>query len=62
MTGEGMYCYADGSKYQGEYVNNRRNGYGELKLSNGIVYKWNWVDGQPVSGVVLSANGKTKNL
>ena len=41
---------------------NRRNGYGELKLKNGIIYKWDWSNGVPVSGVVVSRRGKIKQI
>lgn len=34
--------YEDGSFYEGEWKNNKRNGYGICKYSNGILYKGYW--------------------
>ena len=62
MNGKGIYNFEDGSEYIGEYRINQRNGYGELKLSNGVIYKCNWLNGKPVSGVIVSATGKTKKI
>jgi hypothetical protein len=37
--GRGTCTYIDGSVYIGEFVNGLRNGQGEMKFSNGDIFK-----------------------
>jgi hypothetical protein len=40
--------------YKGRYVEDERNGYGEMYFTDGTVYKGNWVKGiQSGKGVMI---------
>ena len=36
----------DGDVYEGEYRNNKRHGFGEMKYGNGQIYRGQWKDNQ----------------
>lgn len=43
-NGYGKLCYQDGSKYEGEWLDDQMNGYGKLYYSHGMLaYDGNWV-------------------
>jgi hypothetical protein len=42
MHGQGMYVYADGSVYEGEWSNDKKSGYGVQKDLFGV-YSGQWV-------------------
>lgn len=39
MHGRGIYKWPDGSEYEGDYVDNIKEGYGFFKWSNGKTFK-----------------------
>ena len=41
-NGLGVYTFADGSKYSGEFVNNEYHGMGKFEWFDGKVYEGNW--------------------
>jgi hypothetical protein len=55
MHGKGLYTWKDGRFYEGEYIDDKKNGYG--------VYVW--ADGRSITFILYSkdtkANGKTAN-
>jgi len=58
MDGKGVFTWKDGRKYEGEYKNDKKEGYGEFNWPNGKVYKGMWKDGkQDGDGTLL--NSKT---
>ena len=42
INGYGIFRYADGEVYDGEFVNGIRSGYGTVYLKNGYIYKGYW--------------------
>lgn len=42
--GKGIYVYTNGYKYQGNFVNGVREGYGQLSNPNGESYDGMWAD------------------
>lgn len=43
MNGENCVCvWKNGRKYQGSYVNDKKEGYGQFEWPNGKVYKGGW--------------------
>ena len=41
-----MFTWADGNVYQGNYMNDLKEGYGELEYTDGRVYKGKWSQDQ----------------
>lgn len=37
--------FPDGRRYEGEYINDRRHGFGEYTDENGIIYRGEWQSG-----------------
>ena len=46
MHGQGIYTWADGRKYEGHYVDDKKNGYGIYTWADGRKYEGNWKDGK----------------
>ena len=46
MEGKGIFLWPDGRKYEGEFKNDKKNGYGEFTSSDGKKYKGEWKDGK----------------
>ncbi len=42
MFGQGSVIFADGTQYEGEWINGVRQGKGVLKISNGLIYEGNF--------------------
>lgn len=38
MTGHGVFCDEEGNVYEGDFLNGKFNGYGQLTYSNGDIY------------------------
>ena len=45
MNGKGVFTWADGRRYEGEFKDDKREGYGEHFWPDGTKYKGNWVNG-----------------
>ena len=45
-NGKGSYTYQDGSKYTGQYINNKAHGFGRLEHVSGEYYEGNWANDQ----------------
>lgn len=41
-----MYFYDNGDRYEGEWLNDKRNGRGKLWYTQGDVYDGEWIDDQ----------------
>ena len=46
MHGRGTHTWADGRSYQGEYVNDKKDGYGVYTWADGRKYQGQWMDGK----------------
>ena len=46
MDGVGIYTWADGRKYTGEYKDDKKHGYGEYSWADGRVYSGCWAKGK----------------
>jgi len=58
MHGQGVYMWADGRKYEGEYVNDKKHGYGIYTYPDGRSYKGQWASGkQHGEGVFITPQG-----
>ena len=57
-NGYGTYTYADGSKYVGEWKDNKMNGQGTVTDTDGSQYVGEWKDDKPHGkGTINLANG-----
>ena len=45
MHGRGVFTWSDGKIYDGEYVDDKKEGYGVFKWPDGKLYKGMWKDG-----------------
>ncbi len=45
MIGVGQFTWKDGRIYNGDYKNDKKNGYGVYEWPDGRKYKGRWVDG-----------------
>lgn len=46
MHGKGVFIWPDGRKYEGEYKNDKKEGYGEFEWNDGRKYKGKWINGK----------------
>ena len=46
MDGMGVYTWADGRCYMGEYKDDKKHGYGIYKWADGRLYLGNWMRGK----------------
>ena len=46
MHGQGVYTWADGRIYEGEYRNDKKHGYGIYKWADGRIYQGWWYKGK----------------
>lgn len=46
MDGYGVFTWADGRKYVGEYFEDKKHGYGTFYWADGKCYKGNWANGK----------------
>ena len=46
MHGKGLFTWPDGKMYNGEFIENIKQGYAEFKWSDGKIYKGSWKDGK----------------
>lgn len=53
--GYGMFTFASGAEYRGEYKNNKREGKGVYKDANGMQTARMWIDGKPTDKVLSDA-------
>lgn len=60
MSGHGIYLYADGVRYDGEYVDDKKDGYGIYYWTDGRKYEGYWYKGkQHGLGWYVDAGKKT---
>lgn len=61
MDGKGTYIWADGRKYEGEYINDKKDGYGVYTWADGRKYQGYWANGkQHGIGKYIGNDGATK--
>ena len=46
MNGEGIFIFLDGRKYEGLYVNDKKEGHGVFTWPDGRKYDGNWKNGK----------------
>lgn len=46
MDGLGRYVWADLKKYEGQYLNDKKNGFGVYSWPDGRVYRGYWKEGK----------------
>jgi hypothetical protein len=46
MEGYGVFTWPDGRKYEGQYVNDKKEGYGVFNFKDGRIYKGQWLNGK----------------
>jgi hypothetical protein len=46
MHGKGVFKWPDGKNYDGEYVDDKKEGYGEFTWSDGRKYRGQWKNGK----------------
>ena len=46
MHGKGFYTWADGRKYDGDYINDRKEGFGSYIWADGRRYEGQWANGK----------------
>ena len=46
MEGKGIFKWPDGRVYEGEYKNDKKDGYGEFEWADGRKYKGYWKNGK----------------
>ena len=61
MDGEGLFMWADGRKYNGQYKEDKKHGYGVFEWPDGRKYKGEWDNGkQHGKGVFVNADNTEK--
>ena len=60
LNGKGIYKYRNGSKYQGNFENNKMHGTGEMKYFFGITYTGSWKENKIEGDGVVLINNKEK--
>ena len=46
MHGQGVFSYPDGRRYEGYYLNDKKNGTGTMIMPDGRKYEGEWKDGR----------------
>ena len=46
MHGRGIFIWSDGRKYEGDYVNDRKEGFGVFTFRDGRIYEGEWINGR----------------
>lgn len=46
MHGQGIYTWADGRKFEGDYADDQKNGKGSFYWPDGREYHGGWKDGR----------------
>ena len=46
MSGKGVFTWPNGTKYEGEYLNNLKHGQGVYSGDNGKSYSGEWLNGK----------------
>ena len=61
MHGSGVYAWADGRRYQGEYKNDKKDGFGVYMWADGRCHYGMWKDGaQHGEGTKVQPNMEMK--
>lgn len=51
LKGKGKAKYEDGSIYEGEFLDNQKNGIGKMVYADGKIYEGKWKNGKPLVNV-----------
>jgi len=61
MHGRGKYAWADGRKYEGEYLNDKKHGFGVYTWPDGRMYQGFWENGkQEGKAKYIGVDGNSK--
>jgi len=55
LNGQGVKTWADGTKYEGEWLNGKQHGMGTITLPNGMTYEGSWQEDK------MNGEGTIKN-
>ena len=58
MNGKGKYTWPDGGFYEGDYINNVKEGNGRFKWANGKIYIGPFRNGNPNGNGILFVNNR----
>ena len=47
VHGKGIYIWEEGKRYEGEFLNGKKHGYGTFYLNNELVYEGTWKFDKP---------------
>lgn len=62
MHGQGIYKWPDGRQYEGNYYDDKKEGFGVYTYPDGRCYKGNWKGGkQHGEGIFISPEGHQRN-
>jgi len=56
----GIFISIDKTKYEGQYVRDKKNGFGVYTFTDGRIFEGWWVNGKQHGLGVMIAKGKTK--
>ena len=56
MTGKGVFCWANGNSYAGDYVDDKRTGKGVFRWADGNIFEGDFVHGKMASGQMFLAD------
>ena len=63
MEGKGVYTWADGRRYQGEYFKDKKHGFGKYTWADGRCYEGQWGNGkQHGEGKYTTQSGKVSRV
>jgi hypothetical protein len=61
MHGKGTYVWPDGRKYQGDYINDKKDGHGYYEFGDGRRYDGQWLNGKMHGvGKIMSKEGEAR--
>ncbi|CAF3914182.1 unnamed protein product [Adineta steineri] len=57
-TGQGLYIFANGDRYEGQWKDNKRHGKGNMDFASGVKYTGDYIDNKRAGqGICVYANG-----
>ena len=61
MSGNGIFEWPDGRRYEGDYLDDKKHGNGSFRWSDGRIYSGTWLNGrQHGEGVYINPQGQKR--